>query len=169
MKTLFLIISLFFSLTAYSQGNVQIKFNLPNDPTSGHKVKVLLTGVNFDQFGKILSVSYIIKLTNAITDLDIPVTSEIQDAGFYSKEKTFHLEGKSILSTTRVYSPLVTAQNVPIPNAILISDYLQLKNINAYKNPNDTNLGGSDPAWRFIQAVLKEIVLIKQANGELPI
>jgi len=168
MKKLFLILSLFFSLTAYSQGNVQIKFNLPNDAISGKKVKIMLTGVNFDQYGKVASVSYIIKLTDPITDADIPVTSEIQDASFYSKEKTFLVNGKSILSTTRVYSPLKDSNGVDIPNAIKISDYLQLKAINTYKNPNDTNLAGGDAAWKFIQAVLKEIVLIKQANGELP-
>lgn len=169
MKKLLLILTIFFSLSAYSQGNTQIKFNLPNDPVTLNKVKVMLTGVSFDQYGKVLSVSYIIKLTNPITDADIPVTSEIQDAGFFSKEKTFTLNGKAILSTTRVYSPLTTAQGVPIPNAILISDYLQLKNLNAYRNPNATLIGGGDPAWKFIQAVLNEIILIKQTNGELPI
>lgn len=166
MKNLFLIIALFFSLTAFSQGNLQIKFNLPDDPVSLNKVKVLLTGVNFDGTGKILTVSYIIKLTNQL-DQDILVTSEIQDSNFFSKEKTFTLGNKAIVTATRVYSPLVNG--VPGPGAAFISDYLQLKAINTFKNPNDSNLAGGDASWKFIQAVLKEIVLIKQANGELPL
>lgn len=168
MKKLLVILFIFLSLSAYSQGNVQIKFNLPNDPVTGNKVKVMLTGVRFDQYGKVLSVSYIIKLTNPITDLDIPVTSEIQDASFYSKEINYTVTGKSILSTTRVYSPMVTGLGVVIPDAIMIDDYLQLKNLNAFKNPNGTNVAGGDASWRFIQSVLNEIILIKQANAQLP-
>lgn len=168
MKRILILLFAFASIIGYSQGDTPIKFSLPDDPISGNKVKVLLTGANFDYRGKLVSISYIIKLTNQ-ADQEISPTSEIQDAAFFSKEKVFFPNGKAILSTTRVYSPLVDGNGVAIPNAILISEYLQMKPINQFKNPNDTNLAGGDASWKFLQSVLKEVVLIKQANGELPI
>ena len=163
-----LILLLFISVCALGQGNTQIKFNLNNDPVTGNKVKVLLTGMTFDQYGKLNNVSYVIKMTNPVDDSDLTSNSEIQGIGFFSKEVNFVCNGKSILSTTRVYSPLTDNNGVPIPNAVLISDYLQTKAINAYTNPNASTVAGGDPAYKFIQAVLNEIVLIKRANGQLP-
>lgn len=162
------IILLFITSFAIGQGNVQIKFNINNDPVTGDKVKIMLTGMTFDQYGKLNNVSYILKLTNPADDSDLTSTSEIQGVGFFSKEINFQVAGKSILSTTKVYSPLLDAQGVAIPNAVTIGDYLQTKNINAMTNPNASLLAGSDASYKFVQAMLYEIILIKRANGQLP-
>lgn len=71
----------------------------------------------------------------------------------------------SILSTTRIYSPLVDVNNVPIPNAITIKDYIDQKHLNTYSVSVNSNSATS----LVIEAILQEIIEIKQANGEYPL
>jgi hypothetical protein len=160
MKKLLTLALFLFSLSAIGQ---TIRVNVTgNDPITGKKVKADLIYITFNQDGGVRNIGYMVSYfeNNNITPAISAGSSERQKKSVQSVEKEFAVSGKSILSTTLVYSPLVDENNVPIPNAILVSEYLRLNPINQF--PGVSN---SDPLWKLVEGILKKIIDIELANG----
>lgn len=143
-----------------------IKFNVvANDPVTGKKVKFKLTFLGINEEGSITAIAGILSFHEANDDNAIPVNATIQAKRVVeSYEIIYQVADKIIDSVTKLYLPsLVDGNNDPIPNAVPLSTYLSTKVINSYPG-----VGGGDQAWKFYEGVAKEIIAVRQANGELP-
>lgn len=162
MKKLIIPLLLAFVASAYGQ---TIRVNVTgNDAATGKKVKADLIYITTNSDGTISRVGYMLRyFENDNITPAIPLgPSERQKKLVESVEKTFEVGNKSMLSTTFVYSPLVDGNDVPIPNAILVSTYLKNRQINQF--PGVQN---ADPLWKLNEGILKQVIDIQMANNEI--
>jgi len=143
-----------------------IKINVSNsDPVTGKKIKATLSGINFNLNGQVKHCTYIISFHEVNDSETSPSGTNQQRRAVSSYEERFDIENKAILSTTKIYSQLFESDGVtPIANAINLVSYLELKAINSFPG-----VANADPSWNAIQGIFKEIISIRQVNGELPI
>ncbi|MCE2934691.1 MAG: hypothetical protein LW845_01570, partial [Flammeovirgaceae bacterium] len=66
---------------------------------------------------------------------------------------------RKIHGTTLLYLP----ENTTNPNAITLKEYFRTRTINDFPG-----VSGGDPARDFAEGLLRQMILIRQANGELP-
>lgn len=162
MKKLLLILSFFIATILNAQ---VVVVNIPGtDNVTGKKVHCELMCMKFTAEGSVMSVVYKVTYfeSNNTTPAVAPGTSERQKKSIASFTAEYVIGDKIILSTTKVYSPLVDNSEVPIPNAILLSAYLKTKLINAYPS-----VAGSSPLSDVIKGIFVEILNIQLANGEI--
>lgn len=153
-----------------------IKFNVGTDPVTGKKQKYTSVEVRF-QYG--VPIEFIGSMSfheNNDTPAVPGGTTERQKKSVESYMENYPgaILGKSLdqqwmNSVSKLYLPgpndLTDPENpVPYPNAVLMSDYFQNKLINTFPNT-----GGGDALWKGIEGICKEMIAIRQANGELPI
>ena len=147
----------------------QITHKVSNtDSTTNKKIIAYLTNIRMNPNGGIDSISYIIRLkeTDEVTDA-IPKDSTLTAKRAVSAyDETFQinptlLEGeRKISSTTRLYLPVNTVD----PNAMTLSGYFMDKIITSLPG-----VSGTSRVWEFAKGILREVILIKQANEELPV
>lgn len=77
-------------------------------------------------------------------------------------EDSFSFDGV-IDSGSKVYTSLTDETGSIIPGAIDVKTYFENFAINELPG-----VGNSDPYWKTAQGILKEVISIRQANGELP-
>jgi hypothetical protein len=141
----------------------QVKVKITNtDPVTGKKMIAFLTGMPFVEYGNPAHVSFLIKFkeTDESTDA-IPADGTLNAKRAVTQaEYLFPINTRKISSTTKLYLPDDT-QDV---NAIALKDYFATKVINTYQG-----VAGGDQSWKFAEGVLKEVITVMQANGELPV
>jgi len=141
----------------------QVKVKITNtDPVTGKKMIAFLTGMPFVEYGNPVHVSFLIKFKEVDESTDaIPADSTLNaQRAVTQAEYRFPIGFRKISSTTKLYLPDDT-QDV---NAITLEDYFANKVINTYQG-----VAGGDQTWKFAEGVLKEVIAIMQANGELPV
>lgn len=141
----------------------QVKVKITNtDPVTGKKMIALLTGMPFVEYGNPIHVSFLIKFKEVDETTDAAPANGTLNAqrAVTQAEYTFPIGTRKISSTTKLYLPDDT-QDV---NAIMLQDYFSTKVINTYPG-----VGGGDQTWKFAEGVLKEVIAVMQANGELPV
>lgn len=141
----------------------QVQCNVSsNDPVTGKKIKAQLTGapIGFGGYPSHVTYKLIFKETDDNTDAIPSGPTEREKKAVSSYEETFQIDTRLISSTTKLYLPY-DSQDV---NKISLQDYFANKVINTY-----SGVGGGDASWKFAEGLLKEVVAIKQANGELPV
>lgn len=142
----------------------QVKVKISNaEPNTGKKLIAILTNAPLRRFGypEIVQWQEYIKEVDESTDA-VPPNSNERTASLYKQgeEKTFNVNERKISSTTRLYLPEDTVD----VNAITLKDYFATKVINQFPG-----VAGGDQAWKFAEGILKEVIAIKQANGEMPV
>ena len=155
MKKLIILFSL---IAVVSFG--QIKVNIGLDTLTNTKMKAELTGMSFTSNGALDHVTYIVRkyaLDN--TTLANAYGSETKRDLLSAKEYNFQVNGKYINTSTKV----ILSDTLGVTPKAKLSDYLRLKALNSY--PGVSN---GDPAWEFIEGILREIIAIKQASKQLP-
>lgn len=141
----------------------QVKVKITNsDPETGKKMIAFLTGMPFVEYGNPTHVSFLVKFKEVDESTDaIPAGSTLnQVRAVKEAEYLFGIGDRKISSTTKLYLPNDT-QDV---NAITLKDYFATKVINTYQG-----VAGGDQTWKFAEGILKEVIAIMQANGELPV
>jgi len=159
MKHTFITLLLLISVACHGQ---EVKYKVTNnDPVTGKRMLVYLTGAPLKGNGAPDHVTYLVKLKEADDSSDaIPINStERAIKAVSSYEERFEINDRKISSVTRLYLP----RNTQDPNAITLQDYFATKVISSFPGTN-----GGDQAWKFAEGILREVVLIKQANGEMP-
>lgn len=153
-----------------------IKFNVGNDPVTGKKQKYTSVEVKF-QYGVPIEFIGSMSLHEVNDDSAVPAGSLAnQKRAVESRMENYPgailgkpLDQQYMDSVTRLYllgpNDLTDPENpVPYPNAILMSDYFQNKVLSTYPG-----VGGGKMLWEAIEGLCKEMIAIRQANGELPV
>jgi len=141
----------------------EVKCNVTNnDPDTGKKIKAFLSGAPLGFGGYPIHVSYILKYKEIddVTDAIPPANTSTSRNSIKDIEETFYVTDRKISGVTKLYLPDDTVDI----NAVSLKDYFANKIINTYQGT-----GGGDPAWKFAEGVLKEVISIRQLNGELPV
>lgn len=142
-----------------------VKFNIGNDPVTGKKMKYTNVEVRF-QYGEPIEFIGSISLHEVNDDPALPAgTDSRSKKAVESYMENFQTRGLFIDSVSKLYvAGLTDGNGDPIPNAIALGLYLEQKAINTFPG-----VAGADPLWQGIEGVCKEMVAIRQANGELPV
>lgn len=141
----------------------EVKFKITNnDPVTGKRMIAYLTGAPLGVGGYPSHVSYLIRLkeNDENTDAVPPNNTDRTKKAYQSYEEKFHINGQKIKLSTKIYLPEETQD----PEAITLSEYFATKIISTLPG-----VGGGDQAWKFAEGILREVILIKQANGEMPV
>ena len=139
----------------------QVKVNITNnDPVTGKKIKAQLTNMpfGFGGFPKIVQYLEVLKEVDDTTDAIPSGNTEREKKAVMQSEQTFVIDKRTIHKTTKVYVA------VDDPNAITLEEHFATKVINTLPG-----VGNADQSWKFVEGVLKEVIAIRQANGELPV
>lgn len=153
-----------------------IRFNIGTDPVTGKKEKYTSTDVRF-QYGVPIEFIGSMSFHEVNDDPAVPggtTARQKKAVESYMENYPGAILGKSfdqqwIDSVTKLYLPgpddLTDPENpVPYPNAVLMSDYFQNKVLSTYPG-----VGGGKMLWEAIEGLCKEMIAIRQANGELPV
>lgn len=141
----------------------QVKFKVTNnDPLTGKRMIAELTNASIGRLGYPLFIQYLItiKETDEITNALPNGTTERAKKAVESYEETFYINERKISAINRLY----LADNTDDPNAISLAEYFETKILNTFPG-----VGGGDRFDILIRGLLREVISIKQANGELPI
>lgn len=160
MKKLFVSILILCAFTCYSQ---QIKFNISTaDPVTGKKMKYTSTDIRI-QYGTPIEFIGAISFHEANDDPAIPSGSTGQAKKVVEAYmESYSTHGRMINSVTRLYvSSLTDSVGAPIANHVTLSSYLALKAYNSYPST-----AGSDPIWKGMEGICKEMIAVRKANGE---
>lgn len=153
------------TVTGFSQ---EVKFKVTNtDPVTGKRVIAFLQDVRFGADGYPTEVRYIVTLkeVNETTDA-IPLdNTERAKRAVESYEEVFYIAAnpnfnqRKIHNTTLLYLP----DNTVDPNAITLQEYFRTKAINTFPG-----VANADPLRDVAEGILRQVILIKQANGQMP-
>lgn len=148
------------AISAYSQVEIKRKIT-DSDPVTGKKMIAYLTLIMVDGRGVPLNVSYKVKYKEANETTDaVPPTNYVTTGKAYQPFDEFYTIGKRKISSTTL---LYLQDDTVDPNAITLEDYFATKTILSY--PGVSN---GDQFWKVAEGVLRQIILIRQANGEYP-
>ncbi|MFN7465250.1 MAG: hypothetical protein ACK53T_01410 [Planctomycetota bacterium] len=141
----------------------QVKFKVTNnDPVTGKRMILELTAAPIGRDGYPLFVQYLVTLkeTNETTDAIPNGTTQRARKAVESYEETFMINQRKISSTTRLY----LSDDTVDPNAITLAFYFESKILNTFPG-----VGNGDCLDDLARGILREVILIRQANGELPV
>lgn len=145
-----------------------IRFNVGTDPLTGKKQKYTNVEIRF-QYGAPIEFIGSMSFHEVNDDPASSIgTTERQKKAVESYMDNYSTVGRFIDSVTKLYLPglqdLTDPQNpVPYPNAMLLTDYLELKAVNTFPST-----AGGDALWKAMEGVCREMIAIRKANGELP-
>jgi len=141
----------------------EVKFKITNnDPVSGKRMIAYLTSAPLSVGGFPLFVQYLVKLKEVDESTDaIPAgnTDRAKQAVASFESAQYAINGRKISSITKLYLP----DNTVDVNAITLQDYFANKIVTSF-----SGVGGSDPLSKLAEGILREVISIQQANGELP-
>jgi len=133
-----------------------------NDPFTGKKLVAYLTNAPLNGSGYPSMIQWVekVKETDETTDASPANSTERAVAAVRPVEYTFHINNRKISSVTKLYLP----DNTVDINAITLAEYFTTKVISTFPG-----VAGGDQAWKMAEGYLREVIAIKQANGELPV
>ncbi len=129
------------------------------DPTTGKKIIAFLTGAPLGGNGHPIHITYTLKYRENDESTDATGNNDLLRQIYTVREYRFAINGRKISSTTLLYLPDDTTD----PTAVTMSDFFTTKAINSFPG-----VANGDQAWKFAEGLLRQMILIKQANGELP-
>lgn len=161
MKKITMILgALLLTVISYAQ---EVKFKVTNsDPVTGKRMIVFLTNAPIGAEGYPLQIQYLVKLKEADETTDAaPADGSIRaKRAVETYEESFFITDRKINSTTLLYLPDDTTD----PNAITLKEYFRTKVISSFPG-----VGGGDPFRDIGEGLLRQMVAIRQANGEMPL
>lgn len=137
----------------------QIKFNIGIDALTGKRLKYANNKVEIRD-GQPLEFKGRISFHEAGNDADAIPLNQTQSAkrAIETIDDYYNTNGRLINTTTKLYVAPGTI------GAVSLEIYLQDKALNSYPG-----VANADPFWKVIEGVCKEVIAIRQANGELPV
>ncbi len=156
------LITILFVMAAVAANSQEVRFRISNnDPVSGKRIIAFLTNAPLGRDGTPLFIQYLVTLkeVDEVTDAIPSGTTKRAKRAVESYEETFVIDDRKIHGTTLLYLP----ENTTNPNAITLKEYFRTRTINDFPG-----VSGGDPARDFAEGLLRQMILIRQANGELP-
>jgi hypothetical protein len=141
----------------------QVKHRITtNDPATGKRLIAELLVAPFGRFGYPLFVQYLVtvKETDEVTEATPPNQTDRGKRLVQAYEERFEINDRKIHSSTLLYLP----DNTTNPNAITLAEYFRTHALNTFSGVN-----GDDQLDILARGILREVIQIKKANGELPI
>jgi hypothetical protein len=129
------------------------------DPTTGKKIIAFLTNAPIGEKGNPIFINYLLKYKEADESTDPTGNDDLLRSIYTVREYRFEINQRKISSSTLLY----LLDDTVDPNAISLEDYFANKAINTFPGVNN-----GDAAWKYAEGILRQVILIKQANGELP-
>lgn len=141
-----------------------VRFNVGIDPLTGKRQKYTNVEVRF-QYGAPIEFIGSMSFHEVNDDPAVNVgTTERQKRATQPYMENYSTLDKFIDSVSKLYVTGLTDQNGdPIPNAVRLDVYLETKAINSFPG-----VAGADQLWKGLEGVCKEMIAVRQANGELP-
>jgi hypothetical protein len=135
----------------------KIKVAAGTDPLTGKKIKVEQTAFVWNNNGQPQHINFLVQFYEVDGTTPTPPTGNyISKRAVTEYEDKFEFQGWMNPTTKVVVSS-------DTPGAVNIKSYFETKVINTLQG-----VGGSDTLFKLQEGVLKEVVLILQANGILP-
>jgi hypothetical protein len=161
MKKNLIIIFLFAAFAAVGQHEVRFKVT-NSDPVTGKRMIVFLTGAPIGAQGYPVQIIYMVRLreSDEVTPAAPANNTERAKRAVQEYEEIFYINERKIDSTTLLYLPDDTTN----PNAITLADFFRTKSLNSFPG-----VSGNAPVRDFAEGLLRQMVLIKRANGDFPL
>jgi len=152
MKKIFLAFLMLICISTQAQ---KIRVLVGTDSVTNKTIKATLNSITFDVDGNPSVMFYDISYHESNDSVVVPSGNELKIKALTEKTLVFVFSDKYINSTSKIYT---TSSDVA---GVEVNKYFKLKAINTYPG-----LGGSKNMYDYLEAILKEVIVIKKANFE---